>query len=107
MHTPVPIAAEQGLPFVRLGEFGPHDAQFLRLWLFLLKMGLALAACILLILTLLWRHWIELRFGYDPDNHDGLVELPIPTVLFGVAHCSSLFEAHEWHRGCSAEEASA
>jgi hypothetical protein len=58
-----------------------------RFWLELVLAGTSL---VLLLLTLMWRDWIELVFGADPDHGDGSLEwlivamAAVATVVFGV-----------------------
>lgn len=42
----------------------------------------ALTGC-LLVLTLLWRDWIE-AFGVDPDHHNGLLEWVVVLTLLAL-----------------------
>ena len=41
--------------------------------------------CCLAVLTIFWPDWIEGLTGYDPDQHDGLVEWLIVIALFSTA----------------------
>jgi hypothetical protein len=43
-------------------------------WLFRLEVVLAAASAFLTIITVLWRDWIEIVFGVDPDQHSGELE---------------------------------
>jgi hypothetical protein len=49
-----------------------------RFWIEILIGSVALA---LFLLTLVWPDWIEIGFGWDPDNHNGAVEWSIAGVL--------------------------
>ena len=35
---------------------------------FWLETGMAIVTCVLFVVTLLYRDWIEVVFGVDPDN---------------------------------------
>jgi hypothetical protein len=52
---------------------------------FWLEAGLAGVAGVLAVVTLLWRDWIELVFGVDPDGGNGSVEWLVVAVLLGAA----------------------
>ena len=48
---------------------------------FWVEIVLAAISCVLLVLTLVWRHWIEAVFRVDPDNHSGYVEWLVVAAL--------------------------
>ncbi|MFJ5553316.1 ABC transporter permease [Streptomyces sp. NPDC093225] len=61
--------------------------------------AIAAAICgILLIVTLIWRDWIDEVFGVDPDQHSGALEW----IIVGLAVCGtltfSLLARSEWRR---------
>jgi hypothetical protein len=57
---------------------------------FWIELALGVTSCLLLLLTLATREWIELVFGVDPDNGSGALEwaivasLTLATLLFGA-----------------------
>jgi hypothetical protein len=57
---------------------------------FRIEAVLAVVATVFLILTLVWKDWIEIVFGVDPDHGDGSAEWLIAggaallAVVFGV-----------------------
>ena len=58
----------------------------------------ASVAGLLCVLTLIWRDWIEVMFGWDPDHHSGSLEW---TVVVGLALASVFFAAMartDWRR---------
>ena len=65
---------------------------------FWIETAAASVAVVLFLLTLVWSDWIEIVFGWDPDQHSGTVEwaivgglLVIAAVLLGVVRA-------EWRR---------
>lgn len=69
---------------------------------FWIEMALAVAAAVLFVVTLLWRDWIEMAFGVDPDGGSGALEwgiaggMLIASVTFGV------LARREWARVATA-----
>ena len=65
---------------------------------FWIEASLALVTGVMTVVTLVSREWIELLFGFDPDQGSGLVEwlivagLALATVLF------SLLARSEWRQ---------
>jgi len=49
----------------------------IRFWV---EASLAGLSGVFLLLTLLWKDWIEIVFGVDPDHHSGLLEWLIVAV---------------------------
>jgi hypothetical protein len=48
---------------------------------FLIEAGLGTATFILMVVTLVWHDWIEIVFGVDPDDHNGVFEWLIVAIL--------------------------
>jgi hypothetical protein len=53
---------------------------------FWIEVSLGAATGFLLLLTLLWRDWIEAISGFEPDRHDGSFEWML-VVGLGLATC--------------------
>jgi hypothetical protein len=57
--------------------------------LFWIEASLAAVSGVLCSLTVVWKDWIEILFGFDPDRHDGslesLVALGFLTIAVGFA----------------------
>jgi hypothetical protein len=51
--------------------------------------GLACASALLLVLTLVWKDWIEIVFRVDPDHGSGRAEW----VIVGVASAATVIFA--------------
>ena len=51
-----------------------------------------------LVLTLLWREWIEIIFGVDPDNGSGSLEWAIVAVSAAVTVALFAAARIEWRR---------
>jgi hypothetical protein len=65
---------------------------------FRIEIATASIAFALFLLTLVWSDWIEILFGWDPDDHSGTAEwaivgglLVLALLLFGAARI-------EWRR---------
>jgi hypothetical protein len=48
---------------------------------FLIEVGLGAASFVFMVVTLLWRDWIEIVFGVDPDSQNGLFEWLVVAIL--------------------------
>lgn len=66
--------------------------------LFWAETGLAAISGILALITLVFPDWIEFVSGWDPDQHDGSVEVLIAAGLFVVALAMAAAAAIEWRR---------
>ena len=66
---------------------------------FRLELGTAVASALLLLVTIVWRDWIELGLpGVDPDHGDGSLEWLIVAVTALSAITFSLFAWSEWRK---------
>jgi hypothetical protein len=52
--------------------------------------GLACASALLLLVTLVWRDWIEIAFRVDPDKESGRAEWLVVAVLGATTAVFSL-----------------
>jgi len=66
--------------------------------LFRAELGIATAALILMVVTLVSREWIELLTGWDPDGGDGTLGWAIVVALALTTLASSVAAHVEWHR---------
>lgn len=69
---------------------------------FWLETGMAIVTCVLFVVTLLYRDWIEVVFGVDPDNRSGALEWLIVGVLFVVTIALFTLARYEWRRARAA-----
>lgn len=69
------------------------NAAKLRFWV---ELALASASGGLCILTLVWREWVELLLGVDPDGGDGSLEWAIAAGSFTAAVTFSIVARIEW-----------
>jgi hypothetical protein len=53
--------------------------------IFVAEGACAVASAVFALLTLVWRDWIELTFGVDPDHHAGSLEWLIAVGLVALA----------------------
>ena len=49
------------------------------------EVGFAGVATIVFVVTFLWKDWIEILFGVDPDAGSGALEWLIPSLFLGAA----------------------
>lgn len=49
------------------------------------ELGCAVVAAVLFVVTALWKDWIEILFGVDPDAGSGALEWLIPTLFLVAA----------------------
>ena len=69
------------------------NAAKLRFWV---ELALASASAGLFIFTLVWREWVKLLLGVDPDGGDGSLEWTIAAGSFTAAVTFSIFARIEW-----------
>jgi hypothetical protein len=62
------------------------------------ELAMALASGGFLILTLIWRDWIEIVFRVDPDHHNGALEWLIVAAAFAATATFATLARYEWHR---------
>lgn len=65
---------------------------------FWVEVGLALVSVGLFAITLLWHDWIEIVFGIDPDEGNGLVEMLISASLLALTLVFTVSSRLEWRR---------
>ena len=65
---------------------------------FWLETGMAIVTGILLVITLVWRDWIEVVFGVDPDQGNGTLEWLIVGALLVVTITLFTLAGYEWRR---------
>jgi hypothetical protein len=68
---------------------------------FWITAGLGVSSLSLMVVTLLWRDWIEIVFEADPDSGNGSFEWLIVIALFVVTTTSFLFARTEWRRAAA------
>jgi hypothetical protein len=65
---------------------------------FWVEVGLAVGSAALLAITLLRHDWIELVFGVDPDEGNGLVEVLISASFLAMTLIFAVSSRLEWRR---------
>jgi len=65
---------------------------------FWIDLGIAIASLALLVVTVLWKDWIELAFGVDPDSYSGSLEWLIVATAFAVAIAFFAIARVEWRK---------
>jgi hypothetical protein len=65
----------------------------IRFWV---EVALASITGVLALLTLIWRDWIEIVFGFDPDHHNGSFEWLIVAVLLAATVVFSVLARRAW-----------
>jgi hypothetical protein len=69
---------------------------------FWIELGIAIASLALLVVTVLWKDWIELAFGVDPDSHSGSLEWLIVATTCAVAIVFFVLARGEWRKALAA-----
>jgi hypothetical protein len=67
-------------------------------WVFWIEAIVGGAGALLTVLTLLWKDWIEILVGVDPDHHSGWLEWAIATGFLAMALTGHLLARREWRR---------
>ncbi|MHB8660236.1 MAG: ABC transporter permease [Solirubrobacteraceae bacterium] len=52
----------------------------------------------LMILTVLWRDWVEVLFGVDPDHHSGSLEWFLLVGSISATALLAVAARHEWNQ---------
>jgi hypothetical protein len=65
---------------------------------FWLEMSMAIVTCMLFVITLVQRNWIEIVFRVDPDNGSGALEWLIVGALFIITIMFVTLAGYEWRR---------
>jgi hypothetical protein len=72
----------------------PRSIRF-RFWV---EAALSVISGALFIITVVWRDWIELVLGVDPDHGNGSVEWLVAAVPLVVASATFVIARREWRR---------
>lgn len=65
---------------------------------FWFEVALSVASGLLGLVTLVWRDWIEIVFGVDPDHNSGTLEWVIVFALLLIAVIGGVLARAEWGR---------
>jgi hypothetical protein len=66
--------------------------------LFWIEALLSLGNAVLLVMTVLWKDWIEIVFNVDPDAGSGAVEWGIVAVTLLLTIAFFVLARREWRR---------
>jgi hypothetical protein len=67
----------------------------IRFWV---ETALATFSGVFFLLTLLWKDWIEIIFGIDPDHHSGSLEWLIVSVALLATIVFAVLARLDWRR---------
>jgi hypothetical protein len=70
--------------------------------MFWIEALLALGNAVLLLLTVLWKDWIEIVFNVDPDAGSGTLEWAIVAITLLLTLGFVTLARNEWRRASSA-----
>lgn len=65
---------------------------------FWLEVGLASVTGILFLVTLIWKDWIEIVFGVEPDAGSGMLEWLIVGILLVATIALFSMARYEWRK---------
>ncbi len=65
---------------------------------FWLETSIAIVTSMVLVITFVWKDWIETVFGVDPDQGNGTLEWLIVGILLGVTITLFALAGYEWRR---------
>ena len=65
---------------------------------FYFEVVLGASSALLLLVTLIWKDWIEIVFRVDPDAGNGSLEFFVCFALLAAAAASSWLARTEWRR---------
>jgi hypothetical protein len=65
---------------------------------FWIEAGLATISGILLVVTLVWRDWAEILFGFEPDEGNGSFEIAVTVAAIAATVAFVLAAKREWRR---------
>lgn len=69
---------------------------------FCYELGLCVLSATLLVVTLVWHDWIELVFGFDPDQGNGALEWMISALSAVGAVSFAVLARVEWRLAAAA-----
>ena len=70
---------------------------------FWLEVGLASVTGILFLVTLIWKDWIEIVFGVEPDAGSGMLEWLIVGILLMATIALFSMAGYEWRKTQAAQ----
>jgi hypothetical protein len=73
---------------------------------FWIELTLAAASAALLVVTLIWKDWIEIVFRIDPDAGSGAVEMAFVVATVCLTLAFSVLARGEWQRAAAAHTVS-
>jgi hypothetical protein len=65
---------------------------------FWVEMLLGTLTAMLFLVTLVWRDWIEILTGLDPDEGNGTVEIAVVAILLAMSIVAFAAARLEWRR---------
>jgi hypothetical protein len=69
---------------------------------FWIELGLSAASAVSLFLTIVWKEWIEMLTGLDPDNHSGSAEWMLAGLCALAMILFAVLSRYEWRRTSAA-----
>ena len=69
-----------------------------RIFLARIETALAILTGALGVITIFWHDWIEILTGWDPDHHNGSVEVVLIVALFAVSVTCAVLARRTYRR---------